>query len=298
MNIAHIGNTSGVGSALAREQVAAGLCDKAEVYAFDDVTSKLFGGKKVKWNASSRIERMVARSRFFGEISKYDVWHYHYPYGGLRQELEKRKSGKKYVKHYHGDDLRGRHDDDFCLVSTPDLLQHAPNGVWLPNPINTAEIGALAQRPEGGKIRIAHYPYYKNYRRENYYEEAFKVLDSAKSEIVEVFDMPHDMVLRTISSCDIVAGKVLPDIGWFGKFELEGMALGKPVICYVSDALYEKYRPPVYRATRETLARDLGNLVEDVQERRRLAEAGSNYVRENHDVAKIAKRLDGYYQQA
>jgi hypothetical protein len=84
LNIAHIGNTSGVGSALAREQVAAGLCDKAEVYAFDDVTSKLFGGKKVKWNASSRIERMVARSRFFGEISKYDVWHYHYPYGGLR----------------------------------------------------------------------------------------------------------------------------------------------------------------------------------------------------------------------
>jgi hypothetical protein len=297
LNIAHIGNTSGVGSALATEQVAAGLCNKAEVYAFDDVTSKLFGGRMVKWNAGSKIERMMVRSKFFGEISKYDVWHYHYPHGGLWQELEKRKGGKKYVKHYHGDDLRGRHDDDFCLVSTPDLLQQAPNGVWLPNPINVAEIGAPVQRPEGGKIRIAHYPYYKNYRRENYYEEAFRALDDTKCEIVEVFDMPHDSVLQTVASCDIVAGKVLPDIGWFGKFELEGMALGKPVICYVSDELYEKYRPPVYRTTKETLARDLGRLVEDVQEQQRLSRAGSDYVRENHNVSKIVKKLESYYQQ-
>ena len=34
----------------------------------------------------------------------------------------------------------------------------------------------------------------------------------------------------TISTCDIVVGKILPSIGWIGKFELEAMALGKPVM--------------------------------------------------------------------
>lgn len=297
MNIAHVGNISGVGSILAKEQTTKGLYDQAEVYVFDDVTLKQFGGKMVKWNAGSVIARLVAQSRFFSELEKYDVWHYHYPHGRLKEGLEKRKGGKKYIKHYHGDDLRGKHEDDFCLVSTPDLLQQAPNGVWLPNPINLTGLQAPPGRTEGEKIRLAHYPYYKNYKRENYYEEAFKALDGNRCEVVEVFNIPQEAVLEAIAGCDIVVGKILPDVGWFGKFELEGMALGKPVICYVSDELYEKYRPPIYRATKETLADDLRALVENAGERKRLSEAGSNYVRENHDVSKIVKRLEEYYQQ-
>ena len=42
--------------------------------------------------------------------------------------------------------------------------------------------------------------------------------------------MPHLLALNKMSECDIIIGKILPNIGWFGKFELEGMALGKPVI--------------------------------------------------------------------
>jgi hypothetical protein len=47
------------------------------------------------------------------------------------------------------------------------------------------------------------------------------------------------LLMKPISSSDIVIGKILPNVGWFGKLELEGMEVPKPVISYVSDELYD-----------------------------------------------------------
>jgi glycosyltransferase involved in cell wall biosynthesis len=90
---------------------------------------------------------------------------------------------------------------------------------------------------------------------------------------------------------DIIIGKILPDIGWFGKFELEGMALGKPVIAYVSEELYEKYKPPIYRTTKDTFRKDLEIFIEDRLERNRLSSEGSKYVRTNHSLGSVAKTV-------
>ena len=98
--------------------------------------------------------------------------------------------------------------------------------------------------------------------------------------------------------CDIVIGKILPNKGWFGKFELEGMALGKPVIAYVSDELYEKYKPPVCRTTKDTFKEDLEeSLIEDDIERIRLAKEGRNYIKEYHSAEGIAKAVQEYYEK-
>jgi hypothetical protein len=61
-----------------------------------------------------------------------------------------------------------------------------------------------------------------------------------RTKVVRILDLTHSKALETIANCDVVVGKILPDVGWFGKFELEGMALGKPVIAYVHDVLYER----------------------------------------------------------
>ena len=34
----------------------------------------------------------------------------------------------------------------FCLVSTPDLLQYAPNGKWLPNAIDVDKIKLISKK--------------------------------------------------------------------------------------------------------------------------------------------------------
>jgi len=297
MKIAHINNTSGIGSIIADQQRKSG--HKVDVFVFNDMIFRQFGGRKL--NYWSPLDRW----RLFRKLGKYDVWHYHYPYGSLKRSLEKRKNRKIYLKHYHGNDLRGRLEENFCLVSTPDLLKYAPNGKWLPSPIDLKEIektnseSASSNNKEkqgGGLIKVAHYPYYKNYSSNDYYSDALSRLENEKKcEVISILHQPHLQALRIMASSDAIIGKILPDVGWFGKFELEGMALGKSVITYVSEELYEKYKPPVYRTTKDTFKKDLEAFIEDRSERERLSNEGPKYVRNNHSAESVAETVMGCY---
>jgi glycosyltransferase involved in cell wall biosynthesis len=145
-------------------------------------------------------------------------------------------------------------------------------------------------------LRIAHYPYYENFPSTDYYSKTLLGLAREKKcEIVEILRLPHIQALKAVNSCDIVIGKILPDVGWFGKFELEGMALGKPVIAYVSDELYKVYKPPIYRTTKESFKKDLENLLEDTSERQRLGKEGSDYIRNFHSVGSVTKIVQESY---
>ena len=298
MKIAHINNTSGIASVIAKEQKKDG--HEVDVFVFNKIIHSQFGGIMINYISP------FARWNLFKKLKEYEVWHYHYPYGSLKRSLEKRNKDKVYLKHYHGGDLRGRYDNDFCLVSTPDLLQYSPNGKWLPTPIDIAEINeriySSLQRNDGtledGKqIRIAHYPYYENFTSTDYHSKTLQeVVREKKCELVEILRLPHVQALKAVNSCDIVIGKILPGVGWFGKFELEGMALCKPVIAYVSDKLYEEYKPPIYRTTKESFKHDLEKLLEDTSERQRLGKEGSDYVRKFHSVESVTKIVQESYK--
>jgi glycosyltransferase involved in cell wall biosynthesis len=128
-----------------------------------------------------------------------------------------------------------------------------------------------------------------------------EILDSlqktGKCDIVRILDVSHRETLRLISTCDIVLGKIIPNIGWFGRFELEGMALGKPVIAYISDELYDKYKPPVFITTNQNFRQDLEALLEDTSVQGKLAKEGIQYVKEYHSTKKIVETLQNIYRQ-
>ena len=300
MKIAHINNISGIASVIADYQRKQGY--EVDVYVFNKKIYSQFGGTLVNYRSP------ISRWRLLRKLKKeYDIWHYHYPYGTLKRSLEKRNQDKIYLKHYHGNDIRGKNDNDFCLVSTPDLLEYAPNGKWLPNPIDYDEIEkiiSIKNNPQIGETknkrikRIAHYPYYKNYSTSpsHYYSQVLNELKREnKCEIIEILNVSHYQTLQMISSADIVIGKIMPEVGWYGKFELEGMALNKPVIAYVSDYLYEKYKPPIYRTTKNTFKKDLISLIENEAESNRLAKIGYDYVRKNHSMENIFKMVKECY---
>ncbi|MEP6576446.1 MAG: glycosyltransferase [Nitrososphaerota archaeon] len=293
MKIAQINNIAGIGSIFADYQRKHGHL--ADVFVFNDTIYRQFGGHKLNyWSPFDRL-------KFYRKIKDYDLWHYHYPYGSLKKALEKRKDNRIYIKHYHGNDLRGGLEKDFCLVSTPDLLKYAPNGKWSPSPIDLEEIDATMQKTNIiiNKIpRVAHYPFYRNYSGVDFYSDALSTLQRDKiCETVQILDQPHADALRTLYTCDIVIGKIIPDIGWFGKFELEGMALGKPVITHVSDELYEKYEPPIYRTKKETFRKDLVTLVAETSERERLSREGQDYVKRNHAAEVVVRNMMDYYKK-
>jgi glycosyltransferase involved in cell wall biosynthesis len=291
MNIAHIGNTAGVAFTIASEQQKNG--HKTNIFVFDDATQKLFGGIKINYN--SRWEKW----RFLHKLQNYDVLHYHYPYGSLKKKLERKKIAKIFLKHYHGDDLRGKYENEFCIVSTPDLLKYAPKSIWIPNPINFKEILSVKPKPNSTTPKIAHYPYYNVMKSfTDYHSTALKKLeDKGICKVIKIDKVAHKESLELISTCDIVIGKILPDIGWFGKFELEGMALGKPVMAYVSDELYEKYKPPIFRTDPDTIENDILSLLTDKKEQERLSKEGLKYVKDNHDVQKITKLIQDCYEK-
>ena len=125
MKIAHINNTSGIASILSTFQKKQG--HEVDVFVFNKLIFNQFGGiminyksPLVRWNLLRKLQR------------EYDIWHYHYPYGSLKRSLEGGETRvKTYLKHYHGDDIRGKKDTDFCLVSTPDstgLTHQMENG--------------------------------------------------------------------------------------------------------------------------------------------------------------------------
>src|SRR5215831_8640242 len=289
MKIAHINNTSGIGSDLSKAQALQGHL--SDVYVFNRKIYNQFGGIMINYKSP------FSRWKVFRKLKEYHIWHYHYPYGSLKASLEKRNQRKIYVKHYHGDDLRGKFDDDICLVSTPDLLQYAPKGQWIPTPISIEKIISNTRLPPNPKLRIAHYPYYKMYGHSDLYSGTLDLLQKTRGcEIVRILGLPHQETLQMISMCDIVIGKIIPNIGWFGRFELEGMALGKPVITYVSDELYDKYKPPVFRTNAKNFRQDLEALLEDSGLQYRLAREGIEYVKYNHSIKRILEILDKAYK--
>ena len=289
-------NTAGIASILSRHQLLLG--NEVKVFVFNKYLYRQFGGEKINYYFP------LSRWKFFKKLQGYDIWHYHYPYGSLRRSLEKRKGDRIYLKHYHGDDLRGKYDSDFCLVSTPDLLEFAPNGEWFPTPLDLERLTYTPDTFDGlsssRRPVVAHYPHYQLYQKyEDLYSNTLQQLqDEGKCEVRTIFNIPHNEVLKILPSCDLVVGKILPQIGWFGKFELEAMALGKPVVAYVSLELFQRYGPPIYRTTKDSFRSDLESLLTNTEEQRRLSRAGRKYVEDYHSANTLVKQLDRAYSRS
>ena len=105
----------------------------------------------------------------------------------IKKKIRETKRWQSISKALYGDDIRGKRDDDFCLVSSPDLLQYTPNGKWLPTPINVSLVERIVDVTKEGpkkrnKVLLAHYPYYKNNPR-NYIDYYSSTLRSLRKKI-------------------------------------------------------------------------------------------------------------------
>ena len=82
---------------------------------------------------------------------------------------------------------------------------------------------------------------------------------------------------------------------------VEGMALAKPVICFLNDA-FRAFHPewedcPIVSASPDQLVGILRGLVESPERRRELGQAGPGYVRRYHSLEATAARMDDIYRR-
>lgn len=141
MKILHIWNTAGVASTLAKFMDRIFGTQSAVMYrkAFDRFGYTIYG-ELLDCGAKEFVIRALLRTL------KYDIIHVH-SLDKLIPLIRLLNPRKPIVLHYHGSDIRGRwkekrrywsQPNTVVLVSTPDLLEGAPNEViYLPNPVDT-----------------------------------------------------------------------------------------------------------------------------------------------------------------
>ena len=59
----------------------------------------------------------------------------------------------------------------------------------------------------------------------------------------------------------------MPEMGWFSTFELAGMLLEILCLAYVFNELYERFKPPIYRTTKDIFEKDLVDLLEEKRQK-------------------------------
>jgi len=109
--------------------------------------------------------------------------------------------------------------------------------------------------------------------------------------------IPHNEAKHIYKIADIVIDQVI--LGEYGSLAVECMAMGKPVICWISDFSKEKLPKelPIVSASIDNLYEKVESLIIDSKLRRQLGLKGRNYVEKYHDINKTAKELINIYNK-
>jgi glycosyltransferase involved in cell wall biosynthesis len=104
-----------------------------------------------------------------------------------------------------------------------------------------------------------------------------------------------------MQDADVIADQFV--IGWYAQFALEGMALSKPVLCYLREDLLELYtlfsfagECPIVNTSPFEIKERLRELAGDTALRAELGERGRRYVVEHHSLEAIGAMFDEIFR--
>jgi glycosyltransferase involved in cell wall biosynthesis len=237
-----------------------------------------------------------------------------YPYGGdARLASETRKLGRwhAYTDIPPGGEDRaeagvrerldafGRHAD--VILGCADLVEGLPrlDGVFL-YPLPTEE-WAPTEAPVDDVLTVVHSPNHPHYKGTRYLVEAVDELrrEGLAIELVLVQGMPNDEARAAYEQADVIADQFL--IGAYALFAIEGMALGKPVLCYLNER-FAPHHPewaecPILSTTPETIGANLRRLAAEPELRGELGRRGPPYADKYHSLRAVGAQLDGIYRE-
>jgi glycosyltransferase involved in cell wall biosynthesis len=236
-----------------------------------------------------------------------------YPYGGdARLASETRKLGRwhAYTDIPRGSEDRdetevrarlaafGRHAD--VILGCADLVENLPrrDGVFL-YPFPTESWQPVAA-PNDGALTVVHSPNHPEYKGTRYLVEAVERLqrEGMAVELVLVQGMPNDEARAAYERAHVIADQFL--IGAYALFAIEGMALGKPVLCFLNERFAPSHPEwsecPIVSTTPETIAANLRRLADDPGLREDIGRRGPPYVEKYHSLRAVGAQFDGIYR--
>lgn len=183
------------------------------------------------------------------------------------------------------------------FMTTPDMLRHRSNAIWLPTLINE-EIWNSG--PVETEIRkrplVVHIPSNPPLKGTAVIRPVLSALAEKKViDYREISGIPSAEMPAVIGDADIVIDQV--SIGQYGVASLEAMSLGKLVVSQVGQMTrdYVKqltgYDVPVIEANADTLSSVIEEIVSAPEEFEYRREAGREYIREIHSGVRTAEIL-------
>lgn len=151
-----------------------------------------------------------------------------------------------------------------------------------------------------GDVRIAHAPNHRMFKGTRHLERAIQELrrEGVPVELVMVEKVPNMKALELYRSADIIFDQCL--VGFHGYFALEGMALGKPVMCFIrkpGDYLLNPDECPIINTHVLTLKEDIRRLVSERGSLNEIGRRGRGYVEKYFSVPAFSRRLGNAYQR-
>lgn len=186
---------------------------------------------------------------------------------------------------------------DVFVVQDPEMQEFFPEAAIIPRALDLMA-WELPEEPKRNDVPlIVHAPSNKGIKGSEF---VLKAMDELRTEglIFEVkllTNCQHEEAVSWYRKADIIVDQLL--IGWYGVLTMEGMALGKPVVCYILEHLVNQGHPiPVANANPETVKQVLRNLIKDPDMRDELGRKGRRYVEDVHDVRTVAASLKSLYE--
>ena len=147
-------------------------------------------------------------------------------------------------------------------------------------------------------LRVVHASNHRMFKGTRFLIEAVEQLRAEREaiELVLVERVPNDRALELYRSADVIFDQCL--MGNYGFLALEGMALGKPVMCFVRDPTRYLLRPeecPIINTHVLTLKDDLRRLLQRRAELPEIGRQGRRYVETYFSMQAFAARLASAY---
>ncbi len=287
----------------------------------------------------SHEERRQRRESFlYDAVKHYDVFHFHFgeTFFKDRSDLEfLKKRGKKLVVQHRGSDVRmlsvaqsynnadvrvkggrRRQEDqivqklkelsayiDHAIVADHELLpyvkEHYKHTHILRQFITLDHFPPSYPSTTCTKPLIVHAPTNTYLKGTEFVLQGIDRLrkKGLDFEFKLIEKMTHAEAIRAYRKADIIVDQLLQ--GSFGVFSLEGMALGKPVVCFIREQLQSKYPPglPIVNANKDTFYDVMKSLIKHPEKQSKIGVAGRTYIEQYYDSRKLVKQLKSIYKK-
>jgi len=251
--------------------------------------------------------KLKVGKKLYNLIKECDILHYHgqaVSEGYRDLVMWSGIMSKPVILHHHGSEIRNKQYPKFAsklvkhrYVSTPDLLEFVPDAEWLPNPVNLDNIKYSEPRTDG-PLKILHAPTNRKVKNTEAVLAAISKLelDGLDIQFTLVEDSQHSELLEQVSSHDLIIDWLNPEFGIYGVFSIESMALGRAVICSLTDSLYGKYDLPIVSIQPDDLSSKITEFYNDRKLLVDMGKASYDFVQKHHNPVESAKTVIERYK--